>query len=139
MYKNVIKRLLDIIISESALAACFPKPWRESRRGIGLGERIWLEHGDKFDWPDENSDVCSTTHSCYGLRDQIGILSDGSVVPCCLDADGAITLGNVFETSLDDILTSPRAVALKRSFETRQITEKLCQRCGYAKMKNYKK
>lgn len=113
--------------------------WKEIRSGYRIREFIYLEWGDKFDWPDENSDVCSTAHSCYGLRDQIGILSDGSVVPCCLDADGAITLGNVFETSLDDILTSPRAVALKRSFETRQITEKLCQRCGYAKMKNYKK
>jgi radical SAM protein with 4Fe4S-binding SPASM domain len=113
--------------------------WKEIRSGYRIREFIYLEWGDKFDWPDEDADVCSMAHSCYGLRDQIGILSDGSVVPCCLDADGAITLGNVFETSLDDILTSPRAVALKRSFETRQITEKLCQRCGYAKMKNYKK
>ncbi len=100
---------------------------------------MFLEWGDKFDWPDEDAEVCSTSHSCYGLRDQVGVLSDGTVVPCCLDAEGAVNLGNIFESSLEEILASPRAVALRRSFETKQITEPLCQRCGYAKMKKYKK
>ena len=106
--------------------------WEDFRGGSKLAHKVFLEWGDKFDWPDMESTVYSECHSCYGLRDQIGVLSDGSVVPCCLDADGVITLGNIFKDSVDDILASPRAVALKRSFETRRIKEPLCRRCGFA-------
>ena len=96
---------------------------------------MFLEWGKKFDWPDTEAEYAGDTHSCYGLRDQIGVLSDGSVVPCCLDAEGRINLGNIFETPLDEILNSPRAKALKESFEKRKITEELCCHCGYAKMR----
>ena len=112
--------------------------WREIYSGYKIRDKIFLEWGQKFDWPDTEADFCGDSHSCYGLRDQIGILSDGTVVPCCLDADGAIALGNIFTEELDEILASPRAAALKRSFETKKVTEPLCQRCGYAKMKAYK-
>ncbi len=112
--------------------------WKEIYSGYKIRDRIFLEWGERFDWPDQDAAPVSTSHSCFGLRDQFGVLSDGTVVPCCLDADGAIPLGNLFETPLAEILASPRAAALRKSFETRQITEPLCQRCGYAKMKNYK-
>ncbi len=112
--------------------------WKEIYSGFKIRDRIFLEWGERFHWPDENAEPVSTSHGCFGLRDQFGVLSDGTVVPCCLDADGAIALGNLFETPLAEILTSPRAAALRKSFETKQITEPLCQRCGYARMKNYK-
>lgn len=111
--------------------------WKKTYSGCKIKERVFLEWGDKFEWPDPEADFCGDSHSCYGLRDQIGILSDGTVVPCCLDADGVINLGNIFETSLAEILSRDRAVNLKKAFQTRKITESLCQRCGYAKMKNY--
>lgn len=110
----------------------FGDGWRECYSGYKLGERLFLEWGERFEWPDENAPLCSEAHTCYGLRDQIGVLCDGRVVPCCLDADGVITLGNIFEDSLEDILASPRAVALRRSFENRSVTEPLCLRCGFA-------
>ena len=113
--------------------------WKEIYSGYKIRDKVFLEWGEKFDWPDTDTEPVSLSHSCYGLRDQIGVLSDGTVVPCCLDAEGAIALGNLFETPLADILSSPRAAALKKSFEIRRITEPLCQRCGYAKMKNYRK
>ena len=69
---------------------------------------------------------------CYGMRDHFGILCDGTVVPCCLDSDGVIALGNVFQTSLDEILSSSRAQAIKKGFECRKASEELCRRCGYA-------
>ncbi len=112
--------------------------WKKIYSGYKIREKVFLEWGQKFDWPDTEAEFCGDSHSCYGLRDQIGILSDGTVVPCCLDAEGAIGLGNVFDKSLNDILDSPRAVALKKSFEMRKVTEPLCQRCGYAKMKGYR-
>ena len=116
----------------SKMKEYFPSEWQEVRKGHRVAHRVFLEWGDKFDWPDENAEIYSACHSCYGLRDQVGILSDGTVVPCCLDADGVIALGNIFEEELSDILEKPRAVALRRSFETRQIKEPLCLRCGFA-------
>ncbi len=113
----------------------FPDEWKEIYSGYKLCDKVFLEWGQKFDWPDVDAEYAGDTHSCYGLRDQIGVLSDGSVVPCCLDAEGRINLGNIFETDLDEILNSPRAKSLKESFEKRKITEVLCKHCGYAKMR----
>ena len=70
---------------------------------------------------------------CYGLKDHFGILSDGRVVPCCLDADGEITLGNIFKDKIEDILASERARSIVEGFKTRHAPESLCQRCGYAR------
>ena len=69
---------------------------------------------------------------CYGLRDQIGVLCDGTVVPCCMDHEGDIPLGNLFQEELDEILSSARARAIYDGFSRRQVVEPLCQRCGYA-------
>jgi radical SAM protein with 4Fe4S-binding SPASM domain len=69
---------------------------------------------------------------CYGLGDHFGILSDGTVIPCCLDSDGVIALGNVFDTPIDKILSSERAVKIREGFKKRLGTEDLCKRCGYA-------
>ena len=70
---------------------------------------------------------------CYGLGDHFGILCDGSVIPCCLDHEGDITLGNVLESPLDLILSSDRAEAMRQGFKRRVATEELCQKCGYAR------
>ncbi|MBR4944951.1 MAG: SPASM domain-containing protein, partial [Peptococcaceae bacterium] len=70
---------------------------------------------------------------CYGLRDQLGVLCDGTVVPCCLDHDGDLALGNLFQQTLDEILQSPRAQAIYQGFSNRQAVEPLCRRCGYAR------
>ena len=110
----------------------FPEPWMEERRGIRIGQRIYLEHGDKFDWPDMNAPVQGEKVFCYGMRDHIGVLCDGTVVPCCLDHDGEIALGNLFETDLDTILETPRAKAIYAGFCTGNAPEELCHRCGYA-------
>lgn len=119
----------------SAMHSYFPDEWKEIYSGYKLRDKVFLEWGEKFDWPDIDGEYMGDRHSCYGLRDQVGVLSDGTVVPCCLDAEGTINLGNIFKTDLDEILNSPRAVALKKSFETRHITEELCKHCGYAKMR----
>jgi len=108
------------------------KEWKATYSGYKIKDRIFLEWGSLFDWPDVEAEYRGETHSCYGLRDQVGVLVDGTVVPCCLDADGAIPLGNIFTTPLSEILASDRAVRLKESFQKRQITEELCRRCGFA-------
>lgn len=73
--------------------------------------------------------------SCHALRKQIGILSDGTVVPCCMDTNGVMGLGNLFTQELSEILASKRAVAMKKGFERDEFTEKLCQQCEFGRKK----
>ncbi len=122
---------IDNSFCEEYLKESFPK-WKEDRRGnITLGEKIFLEYAHRFDWPDLNNKE-ESDHSCYGLKDQFGVLVDGSVVPCCLDAEGDITLGNIFDTPLDQILTSPRAENIRKGFQKRKAIEELCKKCPYS-------
>lgn len=116
----------------NALKTYFPEPWVNEGRGIRIGQRVYLEYGDKFDWPDLSAPVCSDRVFCYGLRDHVGVLSDGTVVPCCLDHEGDIALGNLFTQDLDEILNTPRALAIFNGFTTGNAPEELCHRCGYA-------
>ena len=111
----------------------FPAEWAEERRGTRIGERIYLEYGDKFDWPDLTATDGGDDLFCYGLRDQIGVLCDGTVVPCCLDHNGDIALGNLFESDVETIINSPRAVAIYEGFNNKHATEELCRKCGYAR------
>jgi len=117
----------------SKLEEHFPRPWKENPRGITLFPKIFLEWGEKFQWPDLSAAEGGESIFCYGLRDQIGVLWDGTVVPCCLDHEGDIPLGNLYEQSLDEILNSPRAKAMYDGFSCRKATEELCRKCGYAK------
>lgn len=96
-----------------------------------LGENLYLESAERFDWPDPSA-AERHTQFCHALRQQVAVLCDGTVVPCCLDGEGRIPLGNLFERELEDILASPRAEAMGRGFAARQPTEELCRRCGYA-------
>ena len=116
-----------------ALHTAFPGEWVQERRGIRLADGIYLEHGDKFDWPDLGKADGGAAVFCYGLRDQLGVLVDGTVVPCCLDHEGDIALGNLFQQDLSEILGSPRAKAIYDGFSNRRATEELCRKCGYAR------
>ena len=107
--------------------------WTENTRGYRIRDRLFLEWGDRFDWPDKDAPDLGESVTCHGLRDQFGILCDGTVVPCCLDSEGIIALGNVFTQELSEILNSPRAKAMVQGFSCRKATEQLCRRCGYAR------
>ena len=116
-----------------AMEEAFPKPWITEPRGTRIGDRVYLECASKFDWPDLSAEDSGESCFCYGLRDQLGVLCDGTVVPCCLDHEGDIALGNLFTQELDEILSSPRATSIYNGFSKRQASEPLCRRCGYAK------
>ena len=114
------------------LETVFPKPWKDGRKGTQIAPKVYLEPGDKFDWPDLSAPLQGERVFCYGMRDHIGILCDGTVVPCCLDHEGDISLGNLLSGELQDILESPRAKAIYDGFCSGSAPEALCQRCGYA-------
>lgn len=117
----------------SAMETAFPKPWVEESRGTRIADRVFLEYGEKFDWPDLQAPEGSEKLFCYGLRDQLGVLWDGTVVPCCLDHEGDLALGNLFHQDMEEILQSPRAKAIYEGFSRKEAVEELCRRCGYAR------
>lgn len=115
------------------LTAMLPGDWTPNTRGIRIRDKVYLEWGERFSWPDMEAPDQGCGVYCYGLKDHFGILCDGTVVPCCLDSEGTIDLGNVFAQDLDEILSSSRAEAMVKGFQCRNATEELCRRCGYAR------
>ena len=117
-----------------AIRAYFPnEEWLSGARGIRIKNKLHIEYGERFEWPDINRENMGDKLFCYGLADHFGILVDGTVVPCCLDSDGVISLGNVFKEKLSDILSSHRAAKIRDGFKNKCATEALCKRCGYAR------
>ena len=106
--------------------------WADNSRGIRIHDKLHLEWGERFEWPDPQAPLGGERVRCYGLCDHFGILSDGTVVPCCLDSDGTLALGNLFSEELSDILSGERASAIADGFRRGVAAEELCRRCGYA-------
>ena len=96
-----------------------------------LLSHIFLERAEKFDWPSLEAPEMGVEF-CHGLRRQIAVLCDGTVVPCCLDGEGSIPLGNLLEQEMEEILSSRRVKNIQEGFARRQPCEELCRRCGYA-------
>lgn len=117
------------------ISSFVPQPWHERSDGYRLADNLYLEFDRKFQWPEANDESSQHEVFCKALRKQIGVLADGSLVPCCMDHNGDITLGNLFTQSLDEILSSPRACAMTEGFRHHTATESLCRNCesGYVR------
>lgn len=104
--------------------------YKEKPRSIRLAEKTLLHFDTYFEWPS----LSSTHHSqgtCLGLSSHVGILANGTVVPCCLDKDGVIALGDLHKNSLAEILNNARTQAMIEGFKHHQAVENLCQKCHY--------
>ncbi len=111
----------------------FPAPWERSPRSVRLAERVFLAEDDKFDWPELSAPDRGERCFCYGLRDQVGVLVDGTVVPCCLDHNGDLPLGNLLDQELEEIMSTEKARGIYKGFSRKKAVEPLCRRCGYAR------
>ncbi|RCX17625.1 radical SAM protein with 4Fe4S-binding SPASM domain [Anaerobacterium chartisolvens] len=100
-------------------------------KGVKLADGIFLNQAQRFNWPDITDRDINDTGFCYGLREQIAILCNGTVVPCCLDSEGTIALGNICTQSLDEILSGARAKEIYNGFSSRRAVEPLCRKCQY--------
>lgn len=118
------------------IAEYVPRTWKERPDGFRLCDNLYLEFDRKFEWPSANASSAKREVFCKALLKQIGVLSDGSLVPCCLDHNGDVVLGNLFHQSLEEILSSPRAQAMIEGFQHHTATEALCQNCESALVRN---
>ena len=100
-------------------------------RGLPLAPRVFLNPEPQFTWPHPSAPDLGRHGYCRGLRDHLAILADGTVVPCCLDADGLLGLGNILQQSLPEILAGPRARLMREGFAHQWLIEPLCRRCTY--------
>ncbi len=100
-------------------------------QGMPLAPNVFLSQSSRFTWPHAPAPDLGEVGFCRGLRDHVAILVDGTVVPCCLDAEADIKLGNIHLQSLQEILASPRATALYDGFSQHRLVETLCRRCNF--------
>lgn len=101
-------------------------------KSVKISDRVFVEMDKQFFWPDINGEIVSSVGKCYGLRSNIGILLDGTIVPCCLDCEGSIPIGNIYKDNLDDVLSSERVVNMIDGFRKNELRESLCKTCGFA-------
>ena len=123
------RRLLDLLSREFPSAGDLSA--RSGERSLTLEPHIFLSFEEEFAWPSLSAPAIPGPGTCYGARRMLGILCDGTVVPCCLDGEGECPLGNLFTEDLRDILARPPLEEMAQGFRNRKITQDLCRRCGY--------
>ncbi len=96
-----------------------------------IEDKIYYHFDSRFIWPSLDYPIISKTGTCHGLTQHIGIHADGTVVPCCLDKEAKIPLGNILTTPLLEIMNQKEVQAMKSGFEKNTLVNPLCQRCQY--------
>lgn len=128
---NLNSEILNMLEKKLNLDFSLADKLQESHR-IKLKDRVYLNMAEKFEWPNIDIKTLGEQVFCHGLRNQVGILVDGTVVPCCLDSDGNISLGNIFKNPFKSIIEGERATNIYDGFSRRRAVEDLCKKCGYA-------
>ncbi|WP_062351804.1 radical SAM/SPASM domain-containing protein [Bacillus kwashiorkori] len=126
------RKTLEIIERE------FNLPYRMEEKvvpgdGIKIADNIYINMDHEFEWPSLSAPEDDGKGFCYGLRSQAGVLVDGTVIPCCLDGEGVINLGNIYEKEFSEIVEGERATNLYNGFSRREAVEELCRKCGFRK------
>ena len=98
---------------------------------IKLAEDVYLDFDKEFIWPSLDNAFSNDIGTCMGTRSHIGILVDGTVVPCCLDNNGYINLGNIYKNDLSDIIASDKFIEIKKGFLCNKKVNELCKKCNF--------
>ena len=98
---------------------------------IKIKENVYINKDKEFTWPSLENEYCRENGFCYGLRNQIGILVDGTITICCLDSFGISNLGNIFNDNLEEILKCDRVNKILNNFNERRAFLDICKHCSY--------
>ena len=96
-----------------------------------IWNRVYLHFDSRFEWPHPSMPIQSKVGFCHALSSHIGIHADGTVVPCCLDKEARLALGNCNTSDLSLILKDKRAKSIREGFAQKKLAEDLCQRCTF--------
>lgn len=102
-----------------------------SKKNFRIKTNLYIQQFHEFIWPDLKNNYYEESGNCYAIKDHIGILVDGTVVPCCLDTKGNINLGNIYKVNLDEILASDRVQKMVKNFQQKKKIEELCKHCSF--------
>ena len=112
----------------------FKKQWD------GLADEVWAR--EFCTWADQIKDIKKMSreenkyfpfrkkrYPCSLLWRKIVVSWNGDVVPCCLDFDGKIVLGNAKRENLEDIWNSKKMVELRKKQIDGDYNNPLCKKC----------
>ena len=102
------------------------------KRSVTLLPNVFLNKEDEFIWPSLTNSYYDDTGTCKGFKDHIGILSDGSIVVCCLDKEGSCVLGNIYEEEIDDIINKNKYINF--AFSNNKRVLEICKHCNFRKV-----
>ena len=103
----------------------------DNSNNIKINDYVYINKDEMFIWPSLNNNINNIKGTCLGLKTHIGILSDGTIIPCCLDSNGIINLGNIFNEDLIDVLNNIRTKKIIEGFNNNKLCEELCRKCGF--------
>ncbi|RBQ29870.1 radical SAM protein [Aliarcobacter vitoriensis] len=129
--KEFNKKVFDRLNKEFNTSLNIDEIYKEKPKNIKIARKVFINFDEYFNWPDLKNETISETGFCYGLNSHFGILASGDVVPCCLDKDARINLGNIKNSSIKEILNSQRVKDIKAGFKNNMLVEELCQKCEY--------
>lgn len=124
--ENIIKKIINYFSLDNNIMEDI-----KTKNNITLQSRLYLNKDKLFVWPSLYNNYYNEVGKCYGLKTHIGILADGTVVPCCLDSEGIINLGNIFKTKFEDIINSKRCQDIIINFNNNKVCEELCKKCSF--------
>lgn len=101
-----------------------------------ITKNIQIDTFHEFIWPDLNNNYYNEKGTCKGLIDHIGILSDGTIIPCCLDSQKIIELGNIYENNLEEIFEKEIVKEMIKGFKNNYKCQELCKHCSFIGVKN---
>ena len=107
-------------------------PQNPPQNRIKLGNKIIIDFRDVFKWNADSASQNSVQKgTCLAIKTHIGILANGVIVPCCIDASGNLPLGNINKISIDSALKTSRAQKMLQGFRQNRLIERFCQHCDY--------
>ena len=129
--KEFNKKVFDSLNSFFDIDLNIDEIYENRPKNIRVAKKIFINFDEYFVWPSLKNEIVSKSGFCHGLSSHFGILSNGAVVPCCLDLDASINLGNIEHKSIKEILNSNRAKDMINGFKKGILVEELCQKCEY--------